>query len=595
MLSSYNNIDFIKNNAFYLPSGYDSPEKLNQIHQSLENTPINLRLGLAWHLRDKPLLEPSSYWCKNNDSFLVPADRNMAKKVKINFNYQSTIPGKAIIYPTTSKRGFLKINKDTSTSIAFKFIKYMKGLNTSITSFVNHWDGNSLLFQMSPTTYLEITGEQVYTYTLPEDEEISVYYSPLQCYGTTMSSDLRSPHAFAVTNKNRLLYRGSLLSNPLTFPPTSFFSLQFEQYLKETFTSSEPKSKSQYGPAPKTFRDYQLPTTLINKSNTIQYPTLDNLITLKNPFLGLYSSLSDQLKLISIEYVDDLNPRFLYTTVEEVVQKTKIYPNLSEEKLQTKMQTQNMLSLLLPNLVSNTDLYQNSSYLQNPSPYSQSQNLYSQNKNQNPYPQKLTQQIMVNGYCDFELRVNQLPPPKSIEKGHYQTLPEINANSKTNGVIQIYDKYIWEDVQHDKSIQSFYGKPCYVINPEDYQSIFLGFNGAGQDFHWLKNNGHGNTILIHMTDNSYVQVSRKITRFSLPDPEDRIKVYYSPIGPNGVPYPFAITEKGFIVFEGKYIPGDQYSLPKTPLFSYLLFQQLYGNISNLTTRDPSKIQYVIKH
>lgn len=51
---------------------------------------------------------------------------------------------------------------------------------------------------------------------------------------------------------------------------------------------------------------------------------------------------------------------------------------------------------------------------------------------------------------------------------------------------------------------------------------------------------NGNTILLQLTENKYVYISKDIYELKI---NEKIKKYYSPVGNNDVPYPVILTDK----------------------------------------------------
>jgi hypothetical protein len=83
----------------------------------------------------------------------------------------------------------------------------------------------------------------------------------------------------------------------------------------------------------------------------------------------------------------------------------------------------------------------------------------------------------------------------------------------------------------------------------------------------------GNSILIHIKNNSYVYVGDNISQF---ESFDYIVEYWSPIGNNDVPYPYAIGETfTYLMLESKYIENNLIWDP---------YQLLYG----VTSKDTFK-------
>lgn len=72
---------------------------------------------------------------------------------------------------------------------------------------------------------------------------------------------------------------------------------------------------------------------------------------------------------------------------------------------------------------------------------------------------------------------------------------------------------------------------------------------------------NGNSVLIQTSNTSYIWIGWKIEQFTISDPIIR---FFSPIGNNDVPYPYAIGSKNtYLMLENIYIPNqDLYSTDK---------------------------------
>lgn len=78
----------------------------------------------------------------------------------------------------------------------------------------------------------------------------------------------------------------------------------------------------------------------------------------------------------------------------------------------------------------------------------------------------------------------------------------------------------------------------------------------------------GNTILIQTEKNMFIYIQRDIEEYII---DDTILDYYSPIGNNDVPYPYAIGEKNIYLFTlyGKYIEKSKIRYMNDPNYDYL--------------------------
>jgi hypothetical protein len=106
-----------------------------------------------------------------------------------------------------------------------------------------------------------------------------------------------------------------------------------------------------------------------------------------------------------------------------------------------------------------------------------------------------------------------------------------------------------------------------------YKKIFVGDNDLNYEKYLKKGKGSkGNSILLeHKKEkNKYTYIGSDIGEFKTIN-GDVIKKYYSPIGNNDVPYPFAIGEKyTYLIIEEVYIPNEKLD------FTLDIYGQYYG-------------------
>lgn len=121
------------------------------------------------------------------------------------------------------------------------------------------------------------------------------------------------------------------------------------------------------------------------------------------------------------------------------------------------------------------------------------------------------------------------------DKKFYSTWSDWNTNDNNNK--WIYIKLIKEY----KPLEIFIGK-----SPLNNMTKFSG--GHGKQF-------DGNSVLLKISKDRYVFIGNTIYEFSTDN--DKILKYYSPVGNNDVPYPFAYGEKNvYFMLNNKYIPYD---------------------------------------
>lgn len=88
-----------------------------------------------------------------------------------------------------------------------------------------------------------------------------------------------------------------------------------------------------------------------------------------------------------------------------------------------------------------------------------------------------------------------------------------------------------------------------MLGPIPYVTAFI-----GQDRNYVRSNG--NSILVKVGDKRYMYIGKDVYTF---ETLDEIIDYKSPIGPNDVPYPYAIgTDFTYLMIEDVYMPNNLY-------------------------------------
>jgi hypothetical protein len=107
------------------------------------------------------------------------------------------------------------------------------------------------------------------------------------------------------------------------------------------------------------------------------------------------------------------------------------------------------------------------------------------------------------------------------------------------------------------------------IMQSKYINIFVGDNDLKlDDYELKKGEGRGNTILLQTGKNKYVYIGDGIRSFTTKN-DDIIKKYYSPVGNNVVPYPYAIGEKYvYIMLHNMLQPVEDFDLKKDAYMQY---------------------------
>lgn len=134
-----------------------------------------------------------------------------------------------------------------------------------------------------------------------------------------------------------------------------------------------------------------------------------------------------------------------------------------------------------------------------------------------------------------------------------------------------------------------------MIMKVPYLRLFVGDNALKERGYSKKGQHAGNTLLIEKTKNSYLHVGGDILEFETPD-GDVIEKYFSPLGNDGSPYPYAIGQKYtyLLLEEGKvgerqyrpYLSNEHFDHTKdaylqfyaNPEYYYKLFKKLKHKI-----------------
>ncbi len=164
-----------------------------------------------------------------------------------------------------------------------------------------------------------------------------------------------------------------------------------------------------------------------------------------------------------------------------------------------------------------------------------------------------------------------------LDNGGHPYIVEILDDKSDKLLSKVYDNYKFEE-DEDNFIEPKQLEPELVmeINPIE---IFIGkspknkqtefSNGYGKNF-------DGNTILFDVGDNEYIFINRNIESFKS---KAKIVKYVSPVGNSGVPYPYAIDEKGnyYLLIENViFKPEESEDLSFDP------YEYYYDNISRFS-------------
>lgn len=117
---------------------------------------------------------------------------------------------------------------------------------------------------------------------------------------------------------------------------------------------------------------------------------------------------------------------------------------------------------------------------------------------------------------------------------------------------------------------------CYSeIYQQSYSAIFPGRfpmnweTDSSRHYNWLPGM-IGNSVLLHISDSRYMYIGESIWSFDTHG--DTIFDYYSPIGRNDVPYPFAVGEQNtYLMVEKVFYPNIALNISVDP------YPQHYGD------------------
>ena len=146
------------------------------------------------------------------------------------------------------------------------------------------------------------------------------------------------------------------------------------------------------------------------------------------------------------------------------------------------------------------------------------------------------------------------------------------------GKVEVYNQH-YDEESNEYIMQ---GK----IMDAKYIKIFIGDNDLNDPSYDLeKGSGRGNTILLQTSKHAYTYIGDGIRSFSTKD-EDVIQNYYSPVGNNAVPYPYAIGNKYvYLMLDNTYELVEDFDLTKD------IYTQYYGwNSQNSDSESETKTE-----
>ncbi len=130
----------------------------------------------------------------------------------------------------------------------------------------------------------------------------------------------------------------------------------------------------------------------------------------------------------------------------------------------------------------------------------------------------------------------QKPKPLKVKGEEYEIID--NYNRPFIAVVNPTKVTIYLGQQSDAT-PDYYYKDKEILSTS-YLKVFIGDNDLKDKHYAKKGDFPGNSILIKVSPKKYIYVGDQIYSFTT---DDTITSYYSPLGNNQVPYPYAVGEK----------------------------------------------------
>ena len=163
-----------------------------------------------------------------------------------------------------------------------------------------------------------------------------------------------------------------------------------------------------------------------------------------------------------------------------------------------------------------------------------------------------------------------IPPGIVDEKVKPKYIYEIIDNGPIPFVVFDYGGHVDVYNQHYDKETNEYEMQGKIMDSK-YIKIFVGDNELNApDYDLEKGSGRGNTILLQTGKDEYTYIGDGIRSFRTKD-GDVIEKYYSPVGNNAVPYPYAVGQKYvYLMLDNEYEPVEDFDLTKD------VYTQFYG-------------------
>ena len=154
--------------------------------------------------------------------------------------------------------------------------------------------------------------------------------------------------------------------------------------------------------------------------------------------------------------------------------------------------------------------------------------------------------------------------------------PFLVIDDKKNKKIQIYSAKVTNDeVNYEKNVYN-----------TKYTNIYIGDDPSNITKN-KKLSVKGNSILVHINKNKYLWIGMEILEVNIPE---KILKFYSPVGNNDVPYPYAIgKENTFLFLEKIKIDNKVLSKNEDPYDAYYRETHIKNELAG-TSCDKSKVK-----
>lgn len=146
----------------------------------------------------------------------------------------------------------------------------------------------------------------------------------------------------------------------------------------------------------------------------------------------------------------------------------------------------------------------------------------------------------------------------------------VQDNGNEPFIVYVYPSTI--EVYRHRRINE-YQNVYYILDKKivdtTYLEIFIGDNELSHTNYAPYGVYPGNSILVHVIGHRYLFIGHEVFSFTIPD--DIIQEYYSPVGDNMVPYPYAIGQtRTYFMLDRISISNDVLDLEKDG------YSQFYG-------------------